>query len=162
MGDDLVNQNDSKRYYAFDAIPNVLVPDGSNIVIRTDDTHDRTQFEVHFLPTIHSIEDSSSSPPPPPLLLPQQLAMDDKQIIIKKKKRPAHMQPHQNTERFPCPRCGRDYSQSKNMRRHFRLECEQEPRYACQFCQLRFKRNNQLKNHVMIKHYFSNTQNYIN
>lgn len=160
MEEELVNQSDSKRYYAFDAIPNVLVPGGSNIVIRTDGAHDSTKYEVHFLPTIQSIEDSSS--PPPPLSQPQPLTIDEKQIIIKKKKRPAHMQPQQDTQRFPCPRCGRDYSQSKNMRRHYRLECQVEPRYACQLCQLRFKRNNQLKNHVMIKHCFSNAQNYNN
>lgn len=54
--------------------------------------------------------------------------------------------------RFVCPRCGKDYSQSKNMRRHYRLECGQEPKYPCPYCQLRFKRNNQLKNHIISRH----------
>lgn len=68
------------------------------------------------------------------------------------KKRPAHMQPKTESQRFYCPRCGKDYSQSKNMRRHFRLECGQEPRYPCPFCKLRYKRNNQLKNHLITRH----------
>lgn len=163
MCSDELNPSDAKRFYAFDSIPNVLVPGSSNIVFRTDGTTDSTnhlKYEVHFLPTMQAtIDDGSSSPIPSH----QQTVVDEKQIINKKKKRPAHMQPQQDAQRFPCPRCGRDYSQSKNMRRHFRLECGQEPRYPCNFCQLRFKRNNQLKNHIMIKHCFSNTQqNYNN
>lgn len=163
MCSDELNQNDAKRFYAFDSIPNVLVPGTSNIVIRTDGTSDSTnhlKYEVHFLPTMQSTMDDEPSSPIP--IQHQQSLIEDKQIIIKKKKRPAHMQPQQDTQRFPCPRCGRDYSQSKNMRRHFRLECQQEPRFPCNFCPLRFKRNNQLKNHVMIKHCFSNAQNYNN
>lgn len=57
-----------------------------------------------------------------------------------------------DTQRYVCPRCGKDYSQSKNMRRHYRLECGQEPRYPCPFCKLRYKRNNQLKNHLITRH----------
>lgn len=69
------------------------------------------------------------------------------------KKRPAHMQPKASeTNRYACPRCGKDYSQSKNMRRHYRLECGQEPRFPCPFCKLRYKRNNQLKNHLITRH----------
>lgn len=55
-------------------------------------------------------------------------------------------------QRFVCPRCGKDYSQSKNMRRHYRLECGQEPKFPCPYCQLRFKRNNQLRNHIVSRH----------
>ena len=71
------------------------------------------------------------------------------------KRRPPHMQPKHggnDAQRFFCPRCGKDYSQSKNMRRHYRLECGQEPRYPCPFCKLRYKRNNQLKNHLITRH----------
>lgn len=69
------------------------------------------------------------------------------------KRTPAHMQPRQNqTQRFACPRCGRDYSQRKNMRRHYLLECGQEPRYTCPVCQAKFKRNNQMNNHLSIRH----------
>lgn len=152
-----MNQNDPKRFYTFDSIPNVLVPGGSNIVIRTDGTNDNAdhlKYELHFVQS--TIDDSTSSQQ-------HSLTIDhEKQIIIKKRKRPPHMQPQQDTQRYPCPRCGRDYSQSKNMRRHFRLECGIPPRYQCSHCTLRFKRNNQLKNHVIIKHSFSNPQNYNN
>lgn len=168
-----INQSDGKRFYTFDSLPNVIVPSSSNIVIRTDDgTTDDIPSHLRYevLPTMQTTMDdedeeeaalSSSSSPPPPTTQ-QHTLNDEKQIINRNKKRPAHMQPQQDTQRFPCPRCGRDYSQSKNMRRHFRLECGQEPRYPCNFCQLRFKRNNQLKNHVMIKHCFSNAQSYNN
>lgn len=69
------------------------------------------------------------------------------------KRTPSHMQPRQaQTQRFACPRCGRDYSQRKNMRRHFLLECGQEPRYTCPVCQAKFKRNNQMNNHLSLRH----------
>lgn len=71
------------------------------------------------------------------------------------KKRPLHMmpkQPNSQTQRFKCPRCGKDYSQRKNMRRHFRLECGQEPKYPCPVCSLRFKRHNQMSGHMLTRH----------
>lgn len=161
MCSDDINQSNSKRFYTFDSIPNVLVPTSSNIVIRTDatdDSPDHLKYELHFVPTIQTTTTSADEESSPV----QQQSIDDKQLNVRNKKRPSHMQPQKDTQRFPCPRCGRDYSQSKNMRRHFRLECNQEPRFPCNFCHLRFKRNNQLKHHVMIKHCFSNAQNYNN
>ncbi|XP_037035559.1 longitudinals lacking protein, isoforms N/O/W/X/Y isoform X5 [Bradysia coprophila] len=117
MCSDGVSAADStKRFYTFDTLPNVLVPGSSNIVIRTDDTSDSTnlKYEVHFLPTIQptvvgEAEEESSSPTP---TLQPSTGIDDKRIMIRSRKRPAHMQPQQDTERFPCPRCGRDYSQN--------------------------------------------------
>lgn len=71
------------------------------------------------------------------------------------KKRPLHMMPKQfnsQMQRFKCPRCGKDYSQRKNMRRHYRLECGQEPKYPCPVCNLRFKRHNQMSGHMSTRH----------
>lgn len=71
------------------------------------------------------------------------------------KKWPLHMTPKQiNSEnrRFKCPRCGKDYSQRKNMRRHYRLECGQEPKYPCPVCGARFKRHNQMSGHMLTRH----------
>lgn len=71
------------------------------------------------------------------------------------KKRPLHMMPKKPTaesQRFKCPRCGKDYSQRKNMRRHYRLECGQEPKYPCPVCNLRFKRHNQMSGHMLTRH----------
>lgn len=78
------------------------------------------------------------------------------------RKRPLHMQPKQidQGQRFPCPRCGRDYSQRKNMRRHFRLECGQEPRFPCPICNLRFKRNNQMNSHMITRHGLKDASTY--
>lgn len=71
------------------------------------------------------------------------------------KKRPLHMMPKPSTslaQRFACPRCGKDYSQQKNMKRHYRLECGQEPQYPCRICHLRFKRHNQMNGHMLTRH----------
>lgn len=71
------------------------------------------------------------------------------------KRRPLHMMPKQSTplsQRFACPRCGKDYSQQKNMKRHYRLECGQEPQYPCRVCHLRFKRHNQMNGHMLTRH----------
>lgn len=78
------------------------------------------------------------------------------------KKRPLHMQPKQpihQQQRFKCPRCGKDYSQRKNMRRHYRLECGQEPKYPCPVCNLRFKRHNQMSGHMLTRHGIKDTTN---
>lgn len=83
--------------------------------------------------------------------------MSPEPIVMNKpivKKRPQHMMPKTSTEtpRFNCPRCGKDYSQRKNMRRHYRLECGQEPKYPCPVCNLRFKRHNQMSGHMLTRH----------
>lgn len=78
------------------------------------------------------------------------------------KKRPLHMMPKQATDesqRYKCPRCGKDYSQRKNMRRHYRLECGQEPKYPCPICSLRFKRHNQMSGHMLTRHGIKDTNN---
>lgn len=77
----------------------------------------------------------------------------DKKLNVKK--RPLHMMPKQSigqSQRYKCPRCGKDYSQRKNMRRHYRLECGQEPKYPCPVCSLRFKRHNQMSGHMLTRH----------
>lgn len=71
----------------------------------------------------------------------------------KKRKIPLHMRPRTKSETsFGCPKCGKAYSLAKNMRRHARLECFQEPKYACSYCPLKCKRNNQLQRHILAKH----------
>lgn len=71
----------------------------------------------------------------------------------RKRKIPLHMRPRTKSEiRFECPKCGKAYSLAKNMRRHARLECFQEPKYACPYCPLRCKRNNQLQRHILARH----------
>lgn len=64
-------------------------------------------------------------------------------------------------QRFACPRCGKDYSQRKNMRRHYRLECGQEPQYPCPICNLRFKRKNQMSGHLFTRHGIKDPNNKI-
>lgn len=54
--------------------------------------------------------------------------------------------------RHICLKCGKAYSQSRNLRRHCRLECGQEPAYICEICSKRFKRNNQLQRHIRLLH----------
>ncbi|XP_050092127.1 zinc finger protein 600-like [Anopheles aquasalis] len=60
--------------------------------------------------------------------------------------------PFNHSRRYTCPKCGKVYSQSRNLRRHCRLECGQEPAYTCEICSKRFKRNNQLQRHIRLLH----------
>jgi uncharacterized C2H2 Zn-finger protein len=69
------------------------------------------------------------------------------------RKYPLHMQPTKAVgSSFACPNCQKSYSQLKNMRRHVKLECGQEPQFPCPVCQARFKRNNQLQQHIAKRH----------
>lgn len=119
--------------------------------VTTTSTLPNTSYTSVTLPPLHTTISSSHH-------VDTTLATTiDKQIIVKKQKRTvpfavAATEDVNATQRYTCPRCGKDYSQSKNMRRHYRLECGQEPKYPCQYCQLRFKRNNQLKNHIQSRH----------
>lgn len=119
--------------------------------VTTTSTLPNTSYTSVTLPPLHSTISSHHVDATLPTI--------DKQIIVKKQKRtvPFAVAATEDVnattgQRYTCPRCGKDYSQSKNMRRHYRLECGQEPKYPCQYCQLRFKRNNQLKNHIQSRH----------
>ncbi|KAE8747862.1 hypothetical protein FOCC_FOCC005474 [Frankliniella occidentalis] len=52
----------------------------------------------------------------------------------------------------PCPNCSAAYSLKRNLQRHLRLECGQEPRFQCPVCDYRSKRRNNLHNHVLLRH----------
>lgn len=103
--------------------------------------------------------------PPPPLVQPAPAATAATVATTAShtmKKRPLHMMPKQTNsqvQRFKCPRCGKDYSQRKNMRRHYRLECGQEPKYPCPVCNLRFKRHNQMSGHMLTRHNMKDANN---
>lgn len=53
---------------------------------------------------------------------------------------------------FACPNCGLVYSLKRNLQRHLRLECGQEPRYPCPVCAFRSKRRNNLRSHMLNRH----------
>jgi uncharacterized C2H2 Zn-finger protein len=73
--------------------------------------------------------------------------------VSKSRKYPSHMQATKAVAgSFQCPNCGQTYSQLKNMRRHVKLECGQEPKFPCLHCAARFKRNNQLVQHMAKRH----------
>ncbi|KAK3915490.1 Longitudinals lacking protein, isoforms A/B/D/L [Frankliniella fusca] len=52
----------------------------------------------------------------------------------------------------PNPNCGAVYSLRRNLQRHLRLECGQEPRFKCPVCGFRSKRRNNLHNHMLVRH----------
>lgn len=74
--------------------------------------------------------------------------------MIKIRKIPLHMRPRiSGMKKYECPNnCGKFYSNPRNMQRHFRLECGIERQFPCPFCNVKFKRNNHLKSHLMSKH----------
>ncbi|GAB0096964.1 hypothetical protein DMENIID0001_125500 [Sergentomyia squamirostris] len=59
---------------------------------------------------------------------------------------------HDTRRRYSCPQCGTRFTLEKNMKRHYRYECGKEPMYQCPVCFVKFKRNNQLQNHIAKKH----------
>lgn len=145
----------------------------SNFVICTA----QSMYEHEHMPSTQSIEQNAErtesivvqsmkqhlpAVPTPPLTQPPALETAEATAITvattaghAMKKRPLHMmpkQPNNQMQRFKCPRCGKDYSQRKNMRRHYRLECGQEPKYPCPVCNLRFKRHNQMSGHMLTRH----------
>lgn len=68
------------------------------------------------------------------------------------RKWPRHMKSKFLDPKFPCPKCGKRYSQQKNLKRHLSLECGVVPKFQCPFCPIKCKRNNQLTGHIMAKH----------
>ncbi|XP_054287669.1 zinc finger protein 775-like [Macrosteles quadrilineatus] len=54
---------------------------------------------------------------------------------------------------FACDRCGRTYTLRCNMLRHCRLECGQEPKFACGLCPYKAKRKEHLLAHTAFKHH---------
>lgn len=96
------------------------------------------------------------------IVMPSNVVKKQRSPVGVVKKRPLHMMPKQEnsqSQRYSCPRCGKDYSQRKNMRRHYHLECGQEPKYPCPVCNLRFKRHNQMSGHMLTKHGFKDISN---
>ncbi|KAG8259225.1 hypothetical protein J6590_014694 [Homalodisca vitripennis] len=61
-----------------------------------------------------------------------------------------------------CPRCGKLYSRSSNMRRHLKLECGQERQHPCPYCPHRSKRRNHLKTHIQLRHVKDGFNNCVN
>lgn len=110
-------------------------------------------FEISDVNETHTTEDTIVIPATAATTAAAANVIVDKKSMVKK--RPLHMQPKQSNshaQRYKCPRCGKDYSQRKNMRRHYRLECGQEPKYPCPVCSLRFKRHNQMSGHMLTRH----------
>ncbi|KAG8259458.1 hypothetical protein J6590_014928 [Homalodisca vitripennis] len=53
---------------------------------------------------------------------------------------------------FPCQLCGAKYSLKRNLWRHRKFECGQEPRFQCSFCSSRFKHKFNLNTHIANRH----------
>nr|CAD7257412.1 unnamed protein product [Timema shepardi] len=57
---------------------------------------------------------------------------------------------------FPCPKCGKVYRWMTSLSRHMRLECGQERKYHCQVCGRRFKHKHHLMDHIEVHERNSN------
>ncbi|KAI5697670.1 hypothetical protein M8J75_013921 [Diaphorina citri] len=61
------------------------------------------------------------------------------------------LQNHAGT--FACDGCGKEYQYKRNLDRHKKFECGQEPRYQCPHCPHRAKHKANLKTHIAVKHF---------
>lgn len=62
------------------------------------------------------------------------------------------------TELFMCPKCTKTYRLKHSLTRHIKFECGLEPKYACEFCDRRFKHKYDLNVHEKSKHCGENTR----
>lgn len=51
-----------------------------------------------------------------------------------------------------CPTCGRVYKHKKTLIRHLRYECQQEPKFCCNYCSYRAYQNIHVKHHMIKLH----------
>lgn len=51
-----------------------------------------------------------------------------------------------------CPRCGKTYKHDRNLYRHMKVECGQQPRYYCRYCPYRSKHKSDTYKHVVRIH----------
>lgn len=59
----------------------------------------------------------------------------------------------EDTERFPCPTCGKSYLRRRHLQRHMRDECIGiPPRFHCEMCPSKFRRKYHLVRHLSSKH----------
>lgn len=58
-----------------------------------------------------------------------------------------------DSERFPCPTCGKSYLRRRHLQRHMRDECIGiPPRFHCELCPSKFRRKYHLVRHLSSKH----------
>jgi len=59
----------------------------------------------------------------------------------------------EDSERFPCPTCGKSYLRRRHLQRHMRDECIGiPPRFHCELCPSKFRRKYHLVRHLSSKH----------
>lgn len=59
----------------------------------------------------------------------------------------------EDSERFPCPTCGKSYLRRRHLQRHMRDECIGiPPRFHCEMCPSKFRRKYHLVRHLSSKH----------
>lgn len=59
---------------------------------------------------------------------------------------------HHRPGRYMCSRCGRAYKYLPSLRNHQNMECGQEPRFACSYCNYRGKHKHHLISHLRTRH----------
>jgi rubrerythrin len=53
---------------------------------------------------------------------------------------------------WKCDRCGNSYNYKSSLIRHVRMECGQEPKYACPICMKMYTYKHVLKDHLQLVH----------
>lgn len=62
------------------------------------------------------------------------------------------LQRSKNTNKYPCPNCGKTYNWKTNLSRHISVECGKEPKFYCKFCDFKTKHKSTLLSHLFNKH----------
>lgn len=55
--------------------------------------------------------------------------------------------------KFPCGRCGREYTRRDTLLRHEKYECGSEQLFSCPFCPSRSKYKRNIDSHIAAKHW---------
>jgi len=66
---------------------------------------------------------------------------------------PEETYPWLSRGKFPCGRCGREYTRRDTLLRHEKYECGSEHLFSCPFCPSRSKYKRNIDSHIAAKHW---------
>ncbi|XP_036145490.1 zinc finger X-chromosomal protein-like [Monomorium pharaonis] len=70
----------------------------------------------------------------------------------KQQQQQQQQQRNEENRRYRCPKCGNGYKYTRDMQKHMRFQCGQEPKFQCPYCRRRSKVSSNMYTHVRNKH----------